>query len=396
MGLFDRFKKSDRQASGGQGPFAGLTEVQAELLEGNVDLDVVGESFYQEALWHVVGGVSRERVRTPVIAMLIPEPDNKYDGNAIAVYISGLKVGHLGADDAARLIDGLNAQIAQNAGKFIALNGVVAGGGMREDGLGRLGVFLNHDPADFGVKVVGGRRLNDPVVLSMGTGESYAVMTDDSDDSYDLSWMETLGSDGPKALRKLRGLAESNQEPISRHFIFSRLEDLLYGYRDDLAEALDEYDRWTEQHHQELAAGMRQVLIDKFGALPRLDMYKQACIRHSKAKNYADAAMWADRGLEIYGEDAFKDEWVADLEKRSAQAHERAEKASAPKSVKQPKQAIDVAEGESTQGSAMVETLNCQTCGNDFERVRTRGRKPTECPECQDGASVVESVSVAP
>ncbi len=30
---------------------------------------------------------------------------------------------------------------------------------MREDGLGRLGVFLNYDPTDFGIKVVGGSRL---------------------------------------------------------------------------------------------------------------------------------------------------------------------------------------------------------------------------------------------
>jgi predicted Zn-ribbon and HTH transcriptional regulator len=380
MGLFDRFKKDKQQGSSGQGPFAGLTEVQAELLEGNVDLDVVGESFYQEALWHTVGGVTKERVRTPVIAILVPEPDNQYDANAIAVYIGGLKVGHLGSDDAARLIGGLNVQIAKNPGKFIALNGVVAGGGMRDDGLGRLGVFLNHDPSDFGIKVVKGNGLSDPVHLSMGTGESYALMTDEADDSYDLSWMETLGTDGPKALRKLRELAETNQEPVSRHFIFSRLEGLLYGYRDDLPDALDEYDRWAEQHHQELAAGMRQVLIEKFGSLPRLETYKQSVIRQNKAKNYEAAAMWADRGIEMYGDDAFKDEWVADLEKRAAQAQARLEKASAPKT---PKQAVVAGEATEAADGSMVEVLTCQTCGKDFERVRTRGRKPSQCPDCQ-------------
>jgi hypothetical protein len=380
MGLFDRFKKPARSASGGQGPFVGLTEVEAELLEGTVDLDVVGESFYQDALWHVVGGVTRERVRTPVIAMLVPEPDNQYDSNAIAVYIGGLKVGHLGADDAARLIGGLNEQIAKNPGKFIALNGVVAGGGMRDDGLGRLGVFLNHDPSDFGIKVVKGNRLNDPVHLSMGTGESYAIMTDVTDDSYDLIWMESLGTDGPKALRKLRELAETNQEPISRHFIFSRLEDLLYGYRDDLPDALDEYDRWAEQHHQELAAGMRQVLVEKFGALPRLETYKQSVIRQNKAKNYEAAAMWADRGIEMYGDDAFKDEWVADLEKRSAEAHARLEKSS---SATAPKVATVVGEANESDDGTVIEVLTCQTCGKEFERVRARGRKPLECPDCR-------------
>lgn len=379
MGLFDRFKKGGNKTAG-QGPFAGLTEVQAELLEGNVDLDVVGESFYQDALWAVIGGVTRERVRTEVIAMLVPESNNQHDPNAIAVYIGGLKVGHIGAEDAANMIDGLKKQIAQNPGKFIALSGVVAGGGMRSDGLGRLGVFLNYDPADFGMKVVRGNRLEDPVALSMGTGESYALMTDEADDSYDLSWMDSLGMDGPKALRKLRELAATNQEPISRHFIFSRLESLLYGYRDDLPDALDEYDRWAEQHHQELAAGMRQVLIDKFGALPRLETYKQCVIRQNKAKNYEAAAMWADRGLEMYGDNAFKDEWVADLEKRSAQAHARLEKASAPKAAKA---AMVVGEAVVNPDGSVVETLTCQTCGKDFERVRTRGRKPSECPDCR-------------
>ncbi len=378
MGLFDRFKKDGGSKVGGQGPFAGLTQVEAELIEGKVDLDVVGESFYQEALWAVIGGVTKERVRTPIVAMLIPEPDNQYDPNAIAVYISGLKVGHLGRDDAQKLLGGLKNLIAKHPGKFIALSGVVAGGGMRDDGLGRLGVFLNYDPAEFGQKVVQGRRLEDPVALTMGTGESFALMTDAADDSYDLGWMDTLGSDGPKALKKLRDLAEKNQEPISRHFIFSRLEDLLYGYRDDLPDALEEYDRWAEQHHQELAAGMRQILIDKFGSLPRLETYKQSVIRHTKAKNYEAAAMWADRGVEMYGDNAFKEEWVADLEKRSAQAHERLEKASAPKAARTPKAA-----GESTESvAALTEVLNCQTCGKDFERVRTRGRKPHECPEC--------------
>lgn len=379
MGFFDRFKKTASPASSGQGPFAGLTQVEAELLEGRTDLDVVGESFYQEALWHVGGGVTRERVRQEIIAMLIPEPNNQYDENAIAVYIGGLKVGHIGAEDAENMIDGLNRQISDNPGKFIALSGVIAGGGMRDDGLGRLGVFLNYDPSDFGIKIVKGNRLSDPVVLSMGTGESYAHMTDADDDSYDLSWLESLGMDGPKALRKLRELAEKNQEPISRHFIFSRLESLLYGYRDDLPDALDEYDRWAEQHHQELASGMRQVLIDKFGALPRLETYKQCVIRQSKVKNYEAATKWADRGVEMYGDNAFKEEWVADLEKRSAQAHERLAKASVPKTGTTPKPADESSEAT----DELIEVLTCETCTKDFEGVQTRGRKPSECPDCR-------------
>lgn len=30
-----------------------------------------------------------------------------------------------------------------------------------------------------------------------------------------------------------------------------------------------------------------------------------------------------------------------------------------------------------------TETLTCQTCGREFTRVRTRGRKPSQCPDCR-------------
>jgi hypothetical protein len=63
----------------------------------------------------------------------------------------GLKVGYLSREDARRYRHGLQA-LEQKHGKPIALAGVIAGGGMRADGPGRLGVFLEHDPADFGLR----------------------------------------------------------------------------------------------------------------------------------------------------------------------------------------------------------------------------------------------------
>ena len=51
------------------------------LCEGRVDLDVVGESHYQEGLWRLVGGRRRpdERVHMDVYAVLMAETDNLYD-----------------------------------------------------------------------------------------------------------------------------------------------------------------------------------------------------------------------------------------------------------------------------------------------------------------------------
>ncbi len=89
-------------------------------------------------------------VREEIFAVLVAEPDNPYDCNAISVWIDGLKAGYLSREDARRYRPGLLA-LEQKHGKPVALPGVIAGGGIRPDGPGRLGVFLRHDPADFGL-----------------------------------------------------------------------------------------------------------------------------------------------------------------------------------------------------------------------------------------------------
>jgi hypothetical protein len=52
------------------------------VVEGHDDLEVVGESFYQDNLWGLVGGRSRDRVRQEIHAVLVAEHDNRYDANA--------------------------------------------------------------------------------------------------------------------------------------------------------------------------------------------------------------------------------------------------------------------------------------------------------------------------
>ena len=125
--------------------------IEVALLDGNDDLDVVGESYYQENLWRLVGPRwPDERVRQPVYAVLIAEDDNPYDANAVAVWVQGLKVGHLSRANARRCRPGLLG-LQRRYGQPVALSGVIVGGGIREDGPGRLGVFLRHDPTDFGL-----------------------------------------------------------------------------------------------------------------------------------------------------------------------------------------------------------------------------------------------------
>ena len=75
-------------------------EMRDCLLPGGDVVDVVGESHYQDALEAIAGGRSEEGADFERWAYLIPEPENPYDRNAVAVYIDGQKVGHLGRRDA--------------------------------------------------------------------------------------------------------------------------------------------------------------------------------------------------------------------------------------------------------------------------------------------------------
>src|SRR5689334_9128435 len=88
MGWMDRLRgRGTGQAAPGGGP-------PVRLLGGGEDLEVVGESHYQEALWGISGARVGQSVRCAVTAVLVPEPQNAYDPNAIAVVISGHLVGY--------------------------------------------------------------------------------------------------------------------------------------------------------------------------------------------------------------------------------------------------------------------------------------------------------------
>jgi hypothetical protein len=112
--------------------------IEVTLLDGNEDLEVVGESFYQENLWRLVSPRRRgERVRCEVYAMLVPEDANPYDASAVAVWVQGLKAGHLPRGDACRYRPGL-FRLQDRYGHPIALAGMIVGGGMHQDGPGGL------------------------------------------------------------------------------------------------------------------------------------------------------------------------------------------------------------------------------------------------------------------
>jgi hypothetical protein len=300
-------------------------EIEVVILDGDDDLDVVGESYRQDALWKIVGGKTSERVRKETIGYLVPEPNNVYDPNAIGVWIQGLQVGFIAKELAREIIDDLHALIESNAGKYIGLRGVVAGGGERDDGPGMLGVFLEFPADKFGLGVQKSPK-TESGSFTMSTGETDAFVTDAQDDSYDLSWMNDLSGDPSKRIIGLKAVLGSNLEPISRHFAFSQLEEIYYQYKEVFPDALKQYDEVAAQHDAELETTIRTAMINKWGKLPNLVVYKKSAIRHSKYKEFDKALAWAEKGLQVYGTDAFKEEWTLDLQKRVVTLKSRMEK----------------------------------------------------------------------
>jgi HIRAN domain len=321
MGLFQRsrnghtraYRQPDRPPLD-ERPAWMVDGASAVLVEGREDLEVVGESRYQDNLWRLVGRRydPGERVREETTAVLVAEPDNPHDANAISIWIDGLKVGYLSREDAQRHHAGLLA-LQDKHRMPVALSGVIAGGGLRDDGPGRLGVFLRYDPAEFGLS-------HPPSSFpsgSMRTGMSDALATDEADETYDLAWMRDLPADDIRAIPKLRRLLTDEHDPLSRHFMYVQLEKMLYRSRNVFSSALDEYDEVCVRHDAEMNA-IRAACMDKWNHVPALETYRQMAIRQQKAKNFASALLWTERGLALYGDDCPRQEAVEDLYHRAA------------------------------------------------------------------------------
>ncbi|MFC5238071.1 HIRAN domain-containing protein [Pseudonocardia zijingensis] len=79
------------------------TEVVLWSRKGWANQEVVGERAHFEALRSVVGSAHRPMgAEHHVIAALVPEPTNRFDVAAVAVYIDGKRVGYLPREDARR------------------------------------------------------------------------------------------------------------------------------------------------------------------------------------------------------------------------------------------------------------------------------------------------------
>jgi hypothetical protein len=240
------------------------------------------------------------------------------------VWISGCKVGHLGREDAARLRPGL-LMLQRRFGQAIALAGQIVGGGSNEGRKGMLGVFLSYNSAEFGIQSQALDVGRSPSPASLRTGLSQAVATDEADDTYDLAWLSTLPGEPEQRLHRLRGLLRSESDLISRHYVFAELESTLYGLREASPTMLEEYDATCREHDSEMDQ-IVPALVEKFGVVPLLVTYRQAAIRHQKAKDVVQALWWAERGIALYQDNPAKSEMLLDLHKRAGTYRARLER----------------------------------------------------------------------
>ena len=161
------------------------------------------------------------------------------------------------------------------------------------------------------------------------------------------------------------------------HYMLSELEHRLDKCRDAFASALDEFDEACAQHHEEMET-IRPALLQKLGSIPVVEMYRQACIRCKKAKRWADAREWAERGIRTYGDNAARPEEVLDLRRRLVDATAKIDSAER----REPRQTRPRA-ARSACRPRELERFICTSCGTTFERPRTTGRKPQFCPDCR-------------
>lgn len=109
---------------------------------GHFEIDVVGESYYQNALEEICGGRTEDSQRLEIVASLELEDDNKYDKNAVLITIEDLPVGHLDRDTA----KSFRKQLAEISPKIkkATCNAIIVGGWDRGyDDRGHFGVKLD-------------------------------------------------------------------------------------------------------------------------------------------------------------------------------------------------------------------------------------------------------------
>ena len=100
----------------------------------------------------------------------------------------------------------------------------------------------------------------------------------------------------------LRSLLLSEDDPLMRHVVYEELERCLWESRQDFTSTLDEFDDVCLEHDGEMDA-IRVALLERYARLPVIELYGSAAQRCRLAQDWRGVARWAERGVEVYGND---------------------------------------------------------------------------------------------
>jgi hypothetical protein len=103
------------------------------------EFPVVGESHHQTLLEDICGGRTEDGANHKCAALLVPEPKNPYDKNAVAVTVDGKTVGYLARDVAPDFLTALASGSYESA----ACGAIIVGGWSRDGDEGHFGIRLN-------------------------------------------------------------------------------------------------------------------------------------------------------------------------------------------------------------------------------------------------------------
>jgi len=125
-------------------------EVHDLLAPAGDIIDVVSTATYQEALAAIAGGEPGAVQDIEKWAHLVPEPDNPWDRNAVAVYVDGRKVGYLPREHTAAYASLLTQVWTNYRGRAVCR--AVVGGGRRQ-ATSQLGAVTQVDEQQYGVRL---------------------------------------------------------------------------------------------------------------------------------------------------------------------------------------------------------------------------------------------------
>ena len=125
-------------------------EVHDVLAPGGEIAELVGTAPYQESLEEIAGGKPESAPELEKWAHLVPEPDNPWDRNAVAVYIDARKIGYLPRESSAAYAALLTQLWADSRARAVC-RAVVAGGSYKVTT--PAGSVAEVDDEQFGVKL---------------------------------------------------------------------------------------------------------------------------------------------------------------------------------------------------------------------------------------------------